>query len=75
MAGFITFIEESYNELVQKVTWPTWAELQESTVLVFISTAIIGLLIFLMDFIFGVSGGADSMWKGVVGMLYQLLTK
>jgi preprotein translocase subunit SecE len=75
MAGFITFIEESYNELVQKVTWPTWAELQESTVLVFISTAIIGLLIFLMDFIFGVSGGADSMWKGVVGMLYQMLTK
>jgi preprotein translocase subunit SecE len=75
MAGFITFIEESYNELVQKVTWPTWAELQESTVLVFISTAIIGLFIFLMDFIFGVSGGADSMWKGVVGMLYQILTK
>ncbi len=74
MAGFITFIEESYNELVNKVTWPTWTELQESTVLVFIATAIIGLLIFLMDFIFGVSGGADSTWKGIVGFLYNFLT-
>jgi len=74
MAGFITFIEESYNELVQKVTWPTWAELQESTVLVFIATTIIGVLIFLMDFVFGVSGGSDSIWKGVVGHLYDFLT-
>lgn len=73
MAGFITFIEESYNELVQKVTWPTWAELQESTVLVFIATAIIGLLIFLMDFVFGVT--SNPYWKGVVGFVYSFLTK
>lgn len=75
MAGFITFIEESYNELMQKVTWPTWAELQESSVLVFVATLLIALLIFAMDFIFGVSGGAGSAWKGVVGHLYQIITK
>lgn len=74
MAGFITFIEESYNELLHKVTWPTWTELQESTVLVFAATVILTLIIFLMDFIFGVSGGSDSVWKGVVGHLYNLLT-
>jgi len=74
MAGIKTYLEESYHELVQKVTWPTWSELQESTVLVFVTTFILTVLIFLMDFIFGVSGSADSMWKGVVGMLYAFLT-
>ena len=74
MAGIKTFFEESYNELMHKVTWPTWKELQESTVLVFITTLILTVLIFLMDFIFGVSGDANSTWKGVVGMIYSFLS-
>jgi preprotein translocase subunit SecE len=73
MAGIKTYFEESYNELVNKVTWPTWSELQESTVLVFIGIAILTVLIFLMDFIFGVVGSDDSMWKGLVGFAYQIL--
>jgi preprotein translocase subunit SecE len=56
------------------VTWPTWAELQESTVLVFITTLILTVCIFAMDFIFGVSGDAASTWKGLVGFLYAFLT-
>jgi preprotein translocase subunit SecE len=74
MAGVKTYLEESYNELVSKVTWPTWAELQESTVLVFVSIAILTVLIFLMDFLFGVSGDSTSTWKGLVGFIYALLT-
>jgi preprotein translocase subunit SecE len=74
MAGIKTYFEESYNELVNKVTWPTWAELQESTVLVFIGIAILTVLIFLMDFIFGVVGSDDSIWKGIVGFAYTLLS-
>lgn len=74
MAGFITYIEESYNELVHKVTWPTWAELQESTVLVCVTIAILTVIVFGMDFIFGVSGGAESFWKGMVGFAYEFLT-
>ncbi|MFM9984065.1 MAG: preprotein translocase subunit SecE [Flavobacteriales bacterium] len=74
MAGFITYIEESYNELVHKVTWPTWAELQESTVLVCVTIAILTVLIFAMDFIFGVSGSEGSFWKGMVGFAYEFLT-
>ncbi|MFN0030954.1 MAG: preprotein translocase subunit SecE [Flavobacteriales bacterium] len=69
MAGIKTYLEESYNELLHKVTWPTWAELQESTVLVFVTTGILTLLIFLMDFIFGVSGTNDSVWQGMVGFI------
>ncbi|MDZ4822044.1 MAG: preprotein translocase subunit SecE [Flavobacteriales bacterium] len=74
MAGIKTFIEESYNELLYKVTWPTWAELQESTVLVFITMFILTVIIYCMDFIFGVQGGPDSFWRGALGWLYQLLT-
>lgn len=73
MAGFITYIEESYNELVHKVTWPTWAELQESTVLVCIAIGILAVVVFAMDFIFGVWGG-ESFWKGMVGFVYEFLT-
>jgi preprotein translocase subunit SecE len=56
------------------VTWPTWRELQESTILVFITLMILALIIFLMDFVFGVSGDADSTWKGMVGFLYSLIS-
>ena len=74
MAGNKTYIEESYNELMHKVTWPTWRELQESTVLVFIAILILTTVIFLMDFVFGKSGDATSTWKGVVGFIYQILS-
>lgn len=74
MAGIKTYIEESYNELMHKVTWPTWRELQESTVLVFIAILILTVVIFLMDFVFGKSGDATSTWKGLVGFLYQIIS-
>jgi preprotein translocase subunit SecE len=43
------YIKESYNELVNKVTWPSWVNLQGSTVLVVIGSLILAFLIFLMD--------------------------
>ena len=52
MSKLKAYIEDSYNELVHKVTWPTWAELQSSALVVMISSVIIALLIFAMDFSF-----------------------
>jgi preprotein translocase subunit SecE len=52
MSKIKTYIEESYNELLHKVTWPTWSELQNSAIVVMISSIIIALLIFAMDFTF-----------------------
>ena len=72
MAGIITYIEESYNELVNKVSWPTWAELQNSTRIVAVASIIIALMIFVMDFVFGINGGEDTVWKGVLGFFYEL---
>lgn len=46
------YIQESYKELVNKVTWPTWKELQSSAVVVMVASFIIALLIFAMDFLF-----------------------
>ena len=53
MAGVSEYIKESYIELTQKVTWPTWRELQNSAVLVLIAAIIIAMVIFGMDQIIG----------------------
>jgi preprotein translocase subunit SecE len=45
------YIRESYNELVNKVTWPTWSELLASTRVVIVASVIIALIIFLMDLV------------------------
>jgi preprotein translocase subunit SecE len=46
------YFQESYTELVHKVTWPTWSELQNSAVLVMVATLMIAILVAAMDFIF-----------------------
>lgn len=49
MAGVVQFIKESYEEMTQKVTWPTWGELQNSAVLVLVASLIIALVVTGMD--------------------------
>ena len=56
------YVIESYNELVNKVTWPTWSDLQSSTVVVLIASVILALVIFLMDVIS----------KGILDQIYDL---
>jgi preprotein translocase subunit SecE len=46
------YIEESYKELVHKVTWPSWAELQGSAVIVMVASLILAILIGIMDISF-----------------------
>jgi len=52
MSAVAEYIKESYIELTEKVTWPTWRELQ-STVLVLVAALIIALVIFGMDQVIG----------------------
>jgi len=49
MAKVSEYIKESYIELTQKVTWPTWRELQNSAVLVLVAAFIIAIIILVMD--------------------------
>jgi preprotein translocase subunit SecE len=44
------YFRDSYKELVEKVTWPTWAQLQQSTLIVLSATLIIMVIVALMDF-------------------------
>ena len=44
-----TYFSESYKELMEKVSWPTWTQLQQSTVIVLIATVIITAVVWLMD--------------------------
>ncbi|MDR2909845.1 MAG: preprotein translocase subunit SecE [Bacteroidales bacterium] len=46
------YIQEAYEELVHKVTWPTWKELQSSALVVMVASLIISLLIFIIDLSF-----------------------
>jgi len=45
-----TYFRDSYQELVEKVTWPTWAQLQQSTIIVMVATLIITAMVWMMDF-------------------------
>ena len=45
----VDYFKESYTELKEKVTWPTWKELRSSVVVVSIASLIIALVVFLMD--------------------------
>ncbi|MBE9480080.1 MAG: preprotein translocase subunit SecE [Bacteroidetes bacterium] len=49
---FKTYIKESYDELIHKVSWPTWNELQSSAIVVSIASLIIALIVYLMDMSF-----------------------
>ncbi|GHU94782.1 protein translocase subunit SecE [Bacteroidia bacterium] len=59
----IKYLKGAYNELVHKVTWPSFASLQSSATLVMIASVIFALVIFAMDFVF----------RNGVEMVYSLL--
>ncbi len=48
----VTYIQESYDELMHKVSWPTWSELQGSAIVVSVASLIIAVIVFAMDEVF-----------------------
>lgn len=50
--GIIKYAKESYDELMHKVSWPTWSDLQNSAIVVSIASLIIALIVYLMDLSF-----------------------
>jgi len=72
MARIVNYFKESYDELVNKVSWPSWAELQSSAIVVSIAALVFALMIFVMDFIFGVHPGI-KWWSGILEVFYRLI--
>jgi preprotein translocase subunit SecE len=56
------YINEAYDELMHKVSWPTWPELQQSAVVVLIAAVIMALVVL----------GMDIASKYGIGALYKL---
>ena len=52
MAGIINYVKESFGELKNNVSWPTWAESQSLTVLVAVFSIIFSLAIWGVDSVF-----------------------
>ena len=48
----LKYVKESYNELVNKVAWPSFPQLQNSTVVVMVASAIFAIVVLLMDISF-----------------------
>lgn len=65
MNKFSNYVRDSYKELTTKVSWPTWSQLQQSTMIVLVATILITLMVSAMDF---AAGGALSY---VYNILYK----
>ena len=59
-----TYLKESYTELVHKVTWPNWSQLQSSAIVVMIASVIFAAVIFVMDIVF------RTVMTNIYNMLY-----
>ncbi|MBA2563181.1 MAG: preprotein translocase subunit SecE [Chitinophagaceae bacterium] len=44
-----SYIKDSYKEMGEKVTWPNWDQLQQSTMIVLVATLVITAIVALMD--------------------------
>jgi preprotein translocase subunit SecE len=51
MNKFGAFVKDSYVELTEKVSWPKWEQLQQSTMIVLGATLFITAIVALMDFV------------------------
>jgi preprotein translocase subunit SecE len=49
MNKITTHLRESYKELTEKVSWPSWAQLQQSTWIVLVATILITVVVGIMD--------------------------
>jgi len=45
------YFRESYRELLEKVSWPSWTQLQQSTVIVLVATILITAIVWIMDLV------------------------
>lgn len=65
MEKITTYFREAYDELMHKVTWPTWSELQDSAVVVLITALIISIIVLGIDLTF--KEGTQQLYKLIIG--------
>ena len=60
------YIKDSYKELVEKVSWPSFAQLQSSTIVVMVASLIFAMIVLVMDVSF------ETVMQGVYKLLGNL---
>jgi preprotein translocase subunit SecE len=65
MSKIGNYVQEAYDELLHKVTWPTWEELQQTTIIVLIALALVTAVVF----------GMDLVAENVLTFIYKILGK
>ena len=57
-----TYFKDSYDELMEKVTWPNWQQLQQSTMIVLVATLVITAIVWVLDL------GSSSVLKFIYSL-------
>ena len=60
------YIKDSYKELVEKVSWPSFAQLQNSTIVVMVASLIFAMIVLVMDVSF------ETVMQGIYKFLGNL---
>ena len=60
------YIKDSYKELVEKVSWPSFAQLQSSTIVVMVASLIFAMIVLVMDVSF------ETVMQGIYKLLGHL---
>mgnify|MGYP000247288750 FL=1 len=63
MSRIVEIWKNTTDELVNKVSWPSWEELRSSTAIVIVASVIFALVLWVID----------SALGGVMDLLYSLL--
>ncbi|HTO16473.1 MAG TPA: preprotein translocase subunit SecE [Edaphocola sp.] len=61
MGKFGTYVQEAYDELLHKVTWLSWSNLQSKTWITLIGLLVLTLIIF----------GMDAISEAVMNLIYS----
>lgn len=63
MSGLITYVNESYQELKNHVSWPSYADAQRLMVIVAVFSVVLSLVVYGIDQLF--SGAIESYFNWV----------
>lgn len=57
----LNYIQESYNELKNHVTWTTWSEAQRLTIIVVVFSVVLALAVW----------GVDTVFSKVISLYFE----
>ena len=60
----VNYVKESYLELVQKVSWPSFSQLQNSAIVVMVASLLCAVVVLAMDLTF------ENVMKAIYSLLY-----